>query len=164
MHPYRVCTVAPVTPFPHGRKSGVGSGMSPLAAPLPCTSCGRIHCEEHRRQRAARHKLYDRRWRRYRLAFLKQHPLCECDDCKRTGAITPQQLWIIPPHNGGTPGFGAVLEGGGFGRHHKTHVTTHHRSMAKSAVTIGRHRERAMECLLFSFAQSIEKPKSESFC
>jgi len=59
--------------------------MSPYVSPTPCTKCGRIRCEEHKREARARHALYGRRWQRERLQFLREHPLCV--DCKREGRI-----------------------------------------------------------------------------
>ena len=53
--------------------------------------------DKHRRTPAERG--YDAAWRRVRAAFLREHPLCECDDC-RAGAnrITPATVvdHIVP--------------------------------------------------------------------
>ena len=68
-----------------------------LNPPRPCCHPGckaLVHaryCEAH--QKAFRRKQdesrgnaaergYDATWRRLRLAFLAQHPICECDDCQ----------------------------------------------------------------------------------
>jgi 5-methylcytosine-specific restriction protein A len=49
-------------------------------------------------RRARDNEHYDYTWRRLRDAYLRQHPLCECDDCKRDGRITPAQVvdHIVP--------------------------------------------------------------------
>lgn len=72
------------------------------AAPHPCASpgCPRLcpqgqpRCEKHQQAKsAADHarrapitQLYDRRWKKYRLAFLAAHPLCVL--CQAEGRIT----------------------------------------------------------------------------
>jgi 5-methylcytosine-specific restriction protein A len=60
----------------------------PLSAPHPCGApgCpalvrGRARCAEHERKRerergTSTERGYDARWRRARLAYLRQHPLC----------------------------------------------------------------------------------------
>jgi 5-methylcytosine-specific restriction enzyme A len=77
----------------------------PQAAPRPCThpGCGALtksgRCDAHRyvRQRSHRgrehQKLYGYRWRQASKAFLSQHPLCQCDDCKEGELrITPSDV------------------------------------------------------------------------
>ena len=34
---------------------------------------------------SAAQRGYDSTWRKLRLQFLRQHPLCECEDCKLSG-------------------------------------------------------------------------------
>ena len=36
---------------------------------------------------------YDATWRALRVQFLRQHPLCECDECK--GAHTPDTAEVV---------------------------------------------------------------------
>jgi 5-methylcytosine-specific restriction protein A len=44
---------------------------------------------------------YDRRWQRYRLAFLREHPLCECEECKAVGRLLPSSIVDhVIPHRG----------------------------------------------------------------
>lgn len=44
---------------------------------------------------------YDARWRRYREVFLKGHPICECEDCKKNGWVYPASVVDhIIPHKG----------------------------------------------------------------
>jgi len=44
----------------------------------------RKHASRKDRQRGtSRQRGYSSRWERERAAFLKTHPLCECDDCRR---------------------------------------------------------------------------------
>jgi 5-methylcytosine-specific restriction protein A len=62
-------------------------------------------CREHTGKRSARaeenHKLYGRDWRRARLAYLADHPLCECDDCRKNGWLKPATVIDhIIPHKG----------------------------------------------------------------
>ncbi len=55
------------------------------------------YCEQHRhlsrqydkdRESAAKCG-YDKRWQRYRLTYLQEHPLCECEECKKLGRSLP---------------------------------------------------------------------------
>lgn len=67
-------------------------------------------CEKHRKQEQQRHdqqrgtaaqRGYDSRWRRYRTQFLRQHPLCECEECKKSGRLIPATVVDhIIPHKG----------------------------------------------------------------
>ena len=43
-------------------------------------------CKQDNRPSAAS-RGYGRRWQRVSKAFLRKHPLCECQDCKRLGEI-----------------------------------------------------------------------------
>ena len=43
--------------------------------------------QAERRRGSASSRGYDRTWQKLRLAKLQANPLCECDDCKRTGAV-----------------------------------------------------------------------------
>lgn len=65
-------------------------------------SAGIRYCSNHQAAYdKARHKQYDdnrpewhdmynsERWRKARLYFLRLHPLCECEDCKRLDRLVP---------------------------------------------------------------------------
>ena len=44
---------------------------------------------------------YGSRWSKYRLVFLRQHPLCECEECRENGRVTPATVVDhIIPHRG----------------------------------------------------------------
>lgn len=69
------------------------------------------YCEQHAKQaqhdynssRAAdTYKVYGRRWRKIRKAFLAAHPLCEM--CKRNGRTVPAEEvhHVLPVSEGGT--------------------------------------------------------------
>ena len=68
------------------------------------------YCDNHKAEKHQRYdryrgssasRGYDARWRRYREVFLKGHPLCECEDCKREGMIIPATVVDhIIPHKG----------------------------------------------------------------
>jgi len=67
------------------------------------------YCEKHTKDKqsydryrgSAAERGYDARWRRYRTVFLKGHPLCECEDCKKNGWIIPATVVDhIIPHKG----------------------------------------------------------------
>jgi 5-methylcytosine-specific restriction protein A len=74
----------------------------PVSAPRPCgqPGCralvrGAPRCPEHTRQRdrergTAHQRGYDGRWRKARLTYLKQHPLCVL--CCREGRVTPADV------------------------------------------------------------------------
>ncbi len=68
----------------------------PKAAPKPCSHPGcralvhERYCDAHQkafrkrqdeRRGSSAERGYDTTWRRLRLSFLAQHPLCECEDC-----------------------------------------------------------------------------------
>jgi 5-methylcytosine-specific restriction protein A len=54
---------------------------------------------EHRPSAAVRG--YGRDWQRLSKAFLADHPLCECDDCKAGGLVTPAEVVDhVIPHRG----------------------------------------------------------------
>lgn len=68
-------------------------------------------CDEHRpkrdhsrydsKRRSAAKRGYGYKWRLAREAFLRQHPICECDECKRLGRILPAEVVDhIIPHRG----------------------------------------------------------------
>jgi 5-methylcytosine-specific restriction enzyme A len=78
----------------------------PWAAPRTCNhpGCRALikgrggHCDEHRKQRYAQvderrgskaSRGYDAAWRRLRLLKLTKNPVCECDDCRSNGRLTP---------------------------------------------------------------------------
>jgi 5-methylcytosine-specific restriction protein A len=35
---------------------------------------------------------YDADWKKLRDQFLREHPICECDDCMASGAIVPSEV------------------------------------------------------------------------
>lgn len=44
---------------------------------------------------------YDRRWRRASQAFLRDHPICECNECSGLGRLRPASVVDhIIPHRG----------------------------------------------------------------
>jgi 5-methylcytosine-specific restriction protein A len=76
----------------------------PNKCPHPCNKpgCHRLtterFCEEHakaaeqqydKQRGTASERGYGVRWQRYRLMFLRQHPLCECDECRRSARLLP---------------------------------------------------------------------------
>ena len=87
----------------------------PYAAKRPCTVCGRLsdssRCEDHRRapQRAldrerggANARGYTYRWQKESKAFLRAHPLCECDECQ-AGKLRVMAATVVDhrkPHRG----------------------------------------------------------------
>ncbi len=94
----------------------MGLRRLPRKAPRPCPRCGRrlirnkarcSRCERddqprreryHRGQTAAQ-RGYDARWRRARLAYLSEHPLCRvCAQRKRVRVATVVDH--IKPHRG----------------------------------------------------------------
>jgi len=84
----------------------------------PLRPCGRPGCPEltrdgwcdkHRPPKRVRDdnrpsaakRGYGRRWREASKAFLRQHPLCECEECRRLGRIRPAEVVDhIIPHRG----------------------------------------------------------------
>lgn len=86
----------------------------PYKAKRPCREpgCTRLsdgaYCEEHRaahemqRERArgnSAERGYNARWRRERLQFLREHPLCA--ECFKRGRLTPAtEVDHITPHRG----------------------------------------------------------------
>ncbi len=52
----------------------------------PATHRGHARTHEQARGNATA-RGYDRQWRNARAAFLASHPVCECDDCTRTGQL-----------------------------------------------------------------------------
>jgi 5-methylcytosine-specific restriction protein A len=73
----------------------------PLSPPRPCAApgCpelvhGKARCDAHERKRdrergTAHERGYDARWRKYRLVYLAQHPLCApCASQGRTTAAS----------------------------------------------------------------------------
>lgn len=45
-----------------------------------------------KRRGSSAQRGYDAKWQRLRRRYLMQHPLCECDDCKASGAFTPAEV------------------------------------------------------------------------
>lgn len=81
----------------------------PNAAPHPCArpGCRQViprgvrYCAQHAkvlrqaddaRRGSAYSRGYDRGWQRVRNAYLAEHPLCECDECKSTGAVVAAEV------------------------------------------------------------------------
>lgn len=64
------------------------------------------YCERHskykERSRLSPSKRgYNAEWRRARLSYLAEHPLCECEECKRLGRELPAEVVDhIIPHKG----------------------------------------------------------------
>lgn len=67
------------------------------------------YCEEHRKEKnsydqdrgTAYERGYDARWQRVRKQYLKKHPLCACEDCKRLVVPLPANVVDhIIPHKG----------------------------------------------------------------
>lgn len=89
----------------------------PRSAPRPCTypGCGVLttsgRCEAHRRAAKREHDArrgsssergYGGAWRRAREAFLRERPLCECDEC-RAGQLRVRPATVVDhriPHRG----------------------------------------------------------------
>lgn len=115
----------------------------------PCTypGCRELadggRCVKHRRHEGRDYdqrrgsstaRGYDYKWQRYRVQYLREHPLCECDDCKRMGRIVPAKdvdhivavsgpddplFWEPSNHRAMAHGHHSrktVREDGGFGR------------------------------------------------
>lgn len=72
----------------------------PFAPKHPCASSGcralvqrgKARCDDHERQNdrrrgTAHERGYDARWRKYRLAYLREHPLCV--ECESEGITEP---------------------------------------------------------------------------
>jgi 5-methylcytosine-specific restriction protein A len=83
----------------------------PFAAPRPCLAIGcatlvrgRSRCPVHERARernkgSAHSRGYDARWRKARLLFLQQHPLCR--RCEADGQVVPATVVDhVVPHRG----------------------------------------------------------------
>jgi 5-methylcytosine-specific restriction protein A len=68
------------------------------------------YCEEHKRQEARSYEQrrgspiqrgYGYRWQKARLSFLRRHPVCECEDCKKNKRILPATVVDhVIPHKG----------------------------------------------------------------
>lgn len=55
-----------------------------------CPTHAKAERQRYDAQRGTAHERgYTARWRRYAQWFLRQHPLCECDECKAEGRIKP---------------------------------------------------------------------------
>ncbi len=65
-----------------------------------------LHLAQHRQQVNARRGItaergYTGAWRKARAAYLRAHPLCECDECKALGRVLPATVVDhIKPHRG----------------------------------------------------------------
>jgi 5-methylcytosine-specific restriction protein A len=70
----------------------------PYAAPRPCPVCRKVGCNCRTRGTSTQ-RGYDRRWRKARLLFLREHPLCvECLAGGRTTAAS--HVDHVVPHRG----------------------------------------------------------------
>lgn len=65
------------------------------------------YCEKHRkasyddRRESAAKRGYGSKWAKARLAFLAEHPTCECERCKASGQPLPADVVDhIIPHRG----------------------------------------------------------------
>lgn len=65
------------------------------------------YCEKHRktsydsRRQSAAKRGYGSKWNKARLAFLAEHPTCECERCKASGQPLPADVVDhIIPHRG----------------------------------------------------------------
>ncbi len=65
------------------------------------------YCEKHRktsydnRRESAAKRGYGSKWAKARLAFLAEHPTCECERCKASGQPLPADVVDhIIPHKG----------------------------------------------------------------
>lgn len=93
----------------------------PKKAKRPCmyfgcpnlVEAGEKYCPEHKENEVQQQRQYDNergtaaqrgydaRWRKARILFLRRHPICECDECKRLGRILPATVVDhIKPHKG----------------------------------------------------------------
>lgn len=51
------------------------------------------HKTKHEQSRgSATERGYSSRWRKARLLFLREHPLCECDECTTSGVIVAAEV------------------------------------------------------------------------
>lgn len=81
----------------------------------PCNKAGCVkltrdrYCEDHKiedrqydkHRGTAAERGYDSRWQKYRAHFLRQHPLCACEDCKHRPVPLPADVVDhIIPHKG----------------------------------------------------------------
>lgn len=79
----------PVTVSPFSRSCAVAGCASPVTRGGRCHAHGR-QADQTRgltSDRRHRHLYNSGRWARTRAAILALHPLCECDDCRQTGAV-----------------------------------------------------------------------------
>lgn len=85
------------------------------AAPRPCRypGCGALvasgFCARHRsavrqevdaRRGSSSQRLYGARWRQARAQFLREHPLCECSECRGRRVTASTVVDHIVPHRG----------------------------------------------------------------
>ena len=78
-----------------------------------------LYCEEHRKEARRKYdkyerrpdinKLYGRRWKRIRDAYVREHPFCE--KCYEEGRLVPvtEVHHIIPINDGGTSDFDNLM-------------------------------------------------------
>ena len=88
--------------------NGSDANRQPLARPLPTRPSihqslpAHVRQAQRQQQDAQRgtscQRGYDARWQKARLAYLREHPLCECDGCKLAGIIRPSEVvdHVIP--------------------------------------------------------------------
>ena len=80
--------------------------LRPCAYPGCPTLVESGRCEKHAAQASSawtrdkeRQRLYDRRWQKFRVAFLAEHPWCAL--CERVGIYTPAaHVDHVHPHRG----------------------------------------------------------------
>jgi len=77
-----------------------------VPAGQPCPHCAGVAAERKRQIDRARgtaaSRGYDARWQKYRAAFLREHPLCECPDCQ-AGRLRVRAASVVDhiiPHRG----------------------------------------------------------------
>jgi 5-methylcytosine-specific restriction protein A len=98
------------------RRQGREADTLPMLPLHKCAamSCSNLtsskYCEQHRIQKRqvydkqrgnAQERGYTARWQKVSKLFLQEHPLCECEDCKRIGRLTTATVvHHIVPHKG----------------------------------------------------------------
>jgi 5-methylcytosine-specific restriction protein A len=60
--------------------------------PDKATQLARLRQRSDRRRGSPSKRGYDAAWQRLRKAKLAADPLCECDDCQRTGTLVPADV------------------------------------------------------------------------
>ena len=70
---------------------------APTHRPIRLANGGVPHKVHNTRAKTA-DRGYDATWRKLRAVYLRQHPLCMCDECKASGAVVAAEVvdHIIP--------------------------------------------------------------------